>query len=111
MKIKNIFIGLTTFAMAVGAASCTGAYIDINKDPYGVTDSEMDRDGYNVKAALVGMMSGVISTDVNTAQFTDCLLGGPCGGYFTISLCAVPSDIFTMFTPRSGSVSRRPSIE
>lgn len=81
MKIKNIFIGLTTFAMAVGAASCTGAYIDINKDPYGVTDSEMDRDGYNVKAALVGMMSGVISTDVNTAQFTDVLLGSALSGY------------------------------
>ena len=41
----------------------------------------MGRDGYNVKAALVGMMSGVISTDVNTAQFTDVLLGSALSGY------------------------------
>ncbi|MBO8475076.1 MAG: SusD/RagB family nutrient-binding outer membrane lipoprotein, partial [Bacteroidetes bacterium] len=41
----------------------------------------MGRDGYNVKAALVGMMSGVISTDVNTAQFTDVLLGCALSGY------------------------------
>ena len=81
MKIKNIIIGLASFAMAVAAVSCTGAYIDINRDPYGVTDSEMGRDGYNVRAALVGMMSGVISTDVNTAQFTDVLLGCSLSGY------------------------------
>ena len=41
----------------------------------------MGRDGYNVKAALVGMMSGVISTHVNTAQFTDVLLGCALSGY------------------------------
>ena len=41
----------------------------------------MGRDGYNVKAALVGMMSGVISTHANTAQFTDVLLGCALSGY------------------------------
>ena len=41
----------------------------------------MVRDVYNVKAALVVMMSGVISTDVNTAQFTDVLLGCALSGY------------------------------
>ena len=30
----------------------------------------------------------VVSSDVNTAQFTDCLLGGPCGGYFADSKSA-----------------------
>ena len=63
MKIKNIINSFAAIAVAVGSVSCTGAYLDINRDPYGVTDDEMGRDGYNVKAALVGMMSGVISTD------------------------------------------------
>ena len=81
MKIKNIINSFAAIAVAVGSVSCTGAYLDINRDPYGVTDDEMGRDGYNVKAALVGMMSGVISTDVNTAQFTDVLLGSALSGY------------------------------
>ena len=81
MKIKNIINSFAAIAVAVGSVSCTGAYLDINRDPYGVTDDEMGRDGYNVKAALVGMMSGVISTHGNTAQFTDVLLGCALSGY------------------------------
>ena len=53
MKIKNIINSFAAIAVAVGSVSCTGAYLDINRDPYGVTDDEMGRDGYNVKAALV----------------------------------------------------------
>lgn len=45
----------------------------------------MQADGYLLGATMSGIMSGVISTDVNTAQFTDCLLGGTQGGYFADS--------------------------
>ena len=75
--IRNIIRLSILFALT----SCTGAYLKINSDPYGVTDEEMRRDGYNIMAALAGMMSGVISTDVNTAQFTDVLLGCSVSGY------------------------------
>ena len=34
---------------------------------------------------MSNLASTVISSDVNTAQFTDCLLGGPMGGYFADS--------------------------
>ena len=81
MKIRNIIIGFSALAAVVGTVSCTKGFMEINRDPYGVIDKEMDRDGYNVRAALVGMMSGVISTDVNTAQFTDVLLGCALSGY------------------------------
>ena len=47
MKIKNIINSFAAIAVAVGSVSCTGAYLDINRDPYGVTDDEMGRDGYN----------------------------------------------------------------
>ena len=46
MKIKNIINSFAAIAVAVGSVSCTGAYLDINRDPYGVTDDEMGRDGY-----------------------------------------------------------------
>lgn len=61
--------------------ACTGNYEEYNTDPYAVTAEEMERDGYSVKAALVNLGSAVISTDVNTTQFTECLLGGTQGGY------------------------------
>ncbi len=74
-KIAIIFAAFTI------SASCTSNYINLNRNPYGVTDSEMQRDGYAVKSALTGMMNGVISPDVNTAQFTDVLLGCAVSGY------------------------------
>lgn len=77
MKAKIIII----MAAATVISSCTGHYMDLNRNPYGVTDEEMQRDGYAVKAALTGMMNGVISPDVNTAQFTDVLLGCSLSGY------------------------------
>lgn len=83
MDMKTIIKGIVISAAAFsGLVGCTANYLDINSNPYGVTDDEMQRDGYAVRAALVGMANGVISPDVNTAQFTDCLLGGTQGGYF-----------------------------
>ena len=81
MKMNIICKGMTALAIAVSASACTAGYIDINRNPYGVTDGEMQRDGYAVKAALTGMMNGVISPDLNTAQFTEVLLGCALSGY------------------------------
>ena len=83
MDIKTMIKGAVISAVAFsGMVACTANYLEINSNPYGVTDDEMQRDGYAVRAALVGMSNGVISPDVNTAQFTECLLGGTQGGYF-----------------------------
>lgn len=76
--IKRAFIMV---AVAATSVACTANYMNINKNPYGVTDDEMQRDGYAVRAALIGIANGVISPDVNTTQFTECLLGGTMGGY------------------------------
>ena len=78
---KNIFKGLILVAGVMTTAACTANYLDINSDPYGATDQELERDGYIVRSALSGIASGVISPDVNTTQFTECLLGGPMAGY------------------------------
>lgn len=76
---------------AISAAisfSCTDNYLEINKDPYGVSDKEMMMDGYVIRASLMGLADGVISSDVNTAQFTDALLGSTCGGYLSHAVAA-----------------------
>ncbi len=81
MRMNIIYKGLAALSIAAAVSSCTANYIEINQNPYGVTDEEMQRDGYAVRAALTGMMNGVISPDVNTAQFTEVLLGCALSGY------------------------------
>ena len=78
--IYRFLIPASAIAAAL-ATSCTANYLEINSDPYGVTQDELQRDGYIIKAALTGIADGVISPDVNTTQFTECLLGGPMAGY------------------------------
>lgn len=78
---KKIFRIFTAAVVALGGIACTSNYEEINKNLYGVSDDEMQRDGYIIRASLVGIANGVISPDVNTTQFTECLLGGTMGGY------------------------------
>lgn len=81
-KINNaIIFSLLTWTFA----SCTADYININSNPYEPSPEELGRDDYALGAAMNNLAGCVISPDVNTAQFTDCLLGGPLGGYFADS--------------------------
>ena len=78
---KYIYKVFSVAAIAFCGIACTSNFEEINKNPYGVSDDEMQRDGYIIRASLTGMANGVISPDVNTTQFTECLLGGTQGGY------------------------------
>lgn len=82
--INNLIKRTGLISMAIiGLSACTGNFLEINTNPYEVNKDEMSTDGYNVGAAISAMCGTVISTDVNTVQFTDCLLGGPMGGYYS----------------------------
>ncbi len=72
-------------ALALAGVACTSNFQDINSNPYEPDGDGMQADGYIIGATLSALAGTVISTDVNTAQFTDCLLGGPMGGYFADS--------------------------
>lgn len=86
MKMNRAIYKIIISALVAGGASaCTANYEEMNKNPYEVTDEEMERDGYAISAALVDMQGWVIPTNVNTCQFTDCLLGGSWGGYLADS--------------------------
>ena len=82
--MKNIWKPLLVSTLLAGSA-CTANYLEFNSNPFQPDKDQMQADGYMLGATLTGMMSAVISTDVNTAQFTDCLLGGTQGGYFADS--------------------------
>lgn len=85
MDNRIIRMCFSAITVAVLSSACTANYWNINRNQCGVTDSEMQRDGYAVKAALIGIANGVISPDVNTTQYTECLLGGTMGGYMADS--------------------------
>ncbi len=69
-------------AAALAVSACTGNYLDINSNPYQPGAGEMQADDYILGSAMNNLAGCVVSSDVNTAQFTDCLTGGPLGGYF-----------------------------
>lgn len=77
--INSIILGMTTVAFV----SCTGDYLEINSNPY--QPGDLTPDGYGLSSAMSNIAGCVVSPDVNTAQFTDCLLGGPMGGYYADS--------------------------
>lgn len=77
--INKFIVGTLT----VASVSCTGNYMDINSNPY--QPGDLSADDYALGSAMNNLASCVVSSDVNTAQFTDCLLGGPMGGYFADS--------------------------
>ena len=79
----NILKGTIALSAIVCMNACTGDFLKINTNPYEVGKEQMMTDGYDVGAAISAICGTVISTDVNTAQFTDCLLGGPMGGYYS----------------------------
>ena len=55
--IKLFLLGGLTIT---SITSCTDNYMDYNKNPYEVTDDEMERDAHKLGAALVGMQSVIV---------------------------------------------------
>lgn len=83
--MKHNIIKAVMILLPLLGASCTRNYPEINSNPYEVTKERLMTDGYAIGAFMNAIASTVVSTDVNTAQFTDCLLGGPAGGYYATS--------------------------
>ncbi len=82
MKNSIIKAGIILLALST-AAACTGNYLNINTHPYEVDKDQMMQDDYIIGATLSAICGTVVSPDVITARFTDCLLGGPMGVYYS----------------------------
>uniref|UniRef100_UPI003FD73A5E SusD/RagB family nutrient-binding outer membrane lipoprotein n=1 Tax=Alistipes putredinis TaxID=28117 RepID=UPI003FD73A5E len=79
------------------AGSCTGDYMDYNRNWAEVSPEETERDEYLVSSLLGGMQSNVIPVEEHLNQFTECLMGGVWGGYFADS--QVWANSFSYFNP------------
>ena len=99
---KNILNKLILSSLVLGFMSCTGNYMDINSNPYEPDD--LSPDDYALGSAMSGMASTVISSDVNTAQFTDCLLGGPLGAISLIQTVVGQTQFLILMQRTTGRV-------
>lgn len=68
-------------ALALSTAACTGDYEDINGNPF--QPGDLTPDDYALVSSMSNICGAVVPSDVNCNQFTDCLLGGTLGGYFS----------------------------
>lgn len=83
---------------ALAAVACTGAYEDINSNPYEPDD--LTGDGYALNSQMNNVAGCVMSSDVNTIQFTDALLGGTLGGYFSDANAGF-TESFARYNPKN----------
>lgn len=103
MKLNNnIILSAMAAGLCLATASCTDGYEDFNRNPYGVTKDEMQRDAYAMRSAMLNLESWVVPTDVNTNQFTECLLGGSYGGYLVDSNSGFNNKNFGQYCPENG---------
>lgn len=102
MKHSNhIIMSAVALGMALSLSGCTSNYEKYNQDPYAVTREEMQRDAYALSSAMLNLQGWVIPTNVNTNQFTECLLGGSYGGYLSDSNSGFAGKNFAQYSPEN----------
>lgn len=73
--------GIVATALMTAAGACTGNFEEYNHNPNETTDSELERDNYNVGAKLLQLQNEVIPSEEHLYQFTEILTGMAYGGY------------------------------
>lgn len=100
MKIKKIINQSWLVIGLLMLAACTSNYDDINSNPYQPGEKEMQAEDYMLGSAMNNLAGCVISPDVNTTQFTECLTGGPYAGYFADSNDGFNDRALSRYIPR-----------
>ncbi len=101
-QYKNIILSAVSAGFLLGLVACTNSYEQYNQDEYAVSKEEMQRDAHSLGSALLNLENWVIPTDVNTNQYTECLLGGSYGGYISDSNPGFSGKNFAQYSPENG---------
>jgi len=83
--MKKIYKIALLSSLSTMFVACTANFEEINYDHFGPGTGDVLADDYALGSAMNNLAGCVVSPDVNTTQFTDCLLGGTTGGYFADS--------------------------
>lgn len=98
-NIKSMMPALAAGMLLTTAIGCTDGYDDFNRNPYGATKEEMQRDAYDIAGAMNSLEAWIVPNQENTCQFTECLLGGSYGGYFADSNSGFAGKNFAQYSP------------
>lgn len=101
-QITNKILLVLSSGLLMTSTGCTNNYEDYNRNPYAVPKEEMERDAYSLRSAMLNLESWVIPVDVNTTQFTECLMGGSYGGYISDSNAGFAGKNFAQYSPENG---------
>lgn len=99
IKIKKLILSTVSASMLMGFTACTNGYDTYNTNPYDASKDEMQRDGYMLSSAMVGMEGWVVPLSTNTNQFIECLLGGSFGGYLADSNSGFNGKNYSTYNP------------
>lgn len=80
MKQNSLYNIIAGGVLALSATACTGAYEDINRNPFEPDD--LTADDYALSSSMYNICNTVMSNDVNQYQFVESLMGCTLGGYF-----------------------------
>ena len=97
MKIYKYISIILLASSTLFFVQCTDAYDRYNKT--GVNDEEGERDAYFLRQHLVNMQNWVVPSNPWAHQFTEQLLGGPYGRYFTDVNPGFNNKNFATYTP------------
>lgn len=92
-------IAVTGLGLLFSLGACTSRYEEYNQNPYGATKTQMARDSYSFRSAILNGQGWIIPLNPNTSQFTECLLGGSYGGYLADSNNGFNGKNFPQFNP------------
>src|SRR5699024_6941649 len=80
--IMQYFKFITVIATIAALVSCTSNFEDLNTDPYGVTDKELEQDFNNLGEFFPGMLRMLINTEPSRYQTGQNLTTDSWAGYF-----------------------------
>lgn len=80
MKQNSLYNIIAGGVLALSATACTGAYEDINRNPFEPDD--LTADDYALSSSMYNICNTVMSNDLNQYQFVESLMGCTLGGYF-----------------------------
>lgn len=73
MKQNSLYNIIAGGVLALSATACTGAYEDINRNPFEPDD--LTADDYALSSSMYNICNTVMSNDVNQYQFVESLMG------------------------------------
>ncbi len=101
MKQNSLYNIIAGGVLALSATACTGAYEDINRNPFEPDD--LTADDYALSSSMYNICNTVMSNDVNQYQFVESLMGCTLGDTSPTATETSPPHSHATIQPMAGA--------